>query len=95
MAPTRPNIGLATCVASPSATPSTPAVVVAYRQRWQIELFFRWLKHGLSIQAFYCTGNNAVRLQPCASICVYLAMATARRQLGITTNPTTFAQVLA
>ncbi len=73
-----------------------PAAVVAeaYRQRWQIELFFRWLKHGLRIQTFYGTSDNAVRLQLWASICVYLAMATTRKQLGITTNLTTFVQVL-
>ena len=73
-----------------------PAAVVAeaYRQRWQIELFFRWLKHGLRIQTFYGTSDNAVRLQLWASICVYLAMATARRQLGIAINLTTFVQVL-
>ena len=73
-----------------------PAVVIAdaYRQRWQIELFFRWLKHGLRIQTFYGTSENAVRLQLWASICVYLAMASARKQLGITTNLTTFVQVL-
>lgn len=75
---------------------SVPAATVAeaYRQRWQIELFFRWLKHGLRIQTFYGTSNNAVRLQLWASICVYLAMATARRQLNLTTNLTTFVQVL-
>ncbi len=73
-----------------------PAAVVAeaYRQRWQIELFFRWLKHGLRIQTFYGTSDNAVRLQLWASICVYLAMATTRKQLGITANLTTFVQVL-
>jgi hypothetical protein len=75
---------------------SAPATIIAeaYRQRWQIELFFRWLKHGLRIQTFYGTSDNAVRLQLWASICVYLAMATARKQLGITTNLTTFVQVL-
>ena len=73
-----------------------PAAVVAeaYRQRWRIELFFRWLKHGLRIQTFYGTSENAVRLQLWASICVYLAMASARKQLGITINLTTFVQVL-
>ena len=75
---------------------STSAAVVAeaYRQRWQIELFFRWLKHGLRSQTFYGTSENAVRLQLWASICVYLAMAIARKQLRITTNLTTFVQVL-
>jgi hypothetical protein len=73
---------------------SAAVVAEAYRQRWQIELFFRWLKHGLRIQTFFGTSDNAVRLQLWASICVYLAMATARKQLGITTNLTTFVQVL-
>jgi hypothetical protein len=73
-----------------------PAAVIAetYRQRWQIELFFRWLKHGLCIQTFYGTTATAVRLQLWASVCVYLAMAITRKQLGIDTNLTTFVQVL-
>ncbi len=78
----------------PSRDSAYVAPVRALTQRWQIELFFRWLKHGLRIQTFYGTSENAVRLQLWASICVYLAMATARKQLGITTNLTTFVQVL-
>ncbi len=56
---------------------SAPVAVVAeaYHQRWQIELFFRWLKHGLRIQTFYGTSDNAVLLQLWVSICVYIAMA--------------------
>lgn len=73
-----------------------PAAVIAetYRQRWQIELFFRWLKHGLCIQTFYGTTETSVRLQLWASVSVYLAMAITRKQLGIDTNLTTFVQVL-
>lgn len=72
------------------------AAVIAelYRNRWQVELFFRWLKHGLRIRIFYGTTANAVRLQLWASICTYLAIAITRKQLGITTNLTTFVQVL-
>ena len=75
---------------------SCPAPVIAqlHRQRWQIELFFRWLKHGLRLQTFYGTSEHAVRLQLFASICVYLAMALTRKQLGLTTNLTTFVQVV-
>ena len=75
---------------------SAPASIIAkaYRQSWQGELFFQWLKHGLRIQTFYGTSDNAVRLQLWASICVYLAMATARYQLSITTNLTPFEQIL-
>ena len=65
-----------------------------YRHRWQIELFFRWLKHGLRIRIFYGTSPNAVRQQLWAAICTYLAMAITRKQLAITTNLTTFVQVL-
>lgn len=72
------------------------ALIIAelYRHRWQIELFFRWLKHGLRIRTFYGTTANAVRLQLWASLCTYFAMAITRKQLGITTNLTTFVQVL-
>lgn len=51
-------------------------------------------QNGLRIQTFYGTTYNAVRLQLWVSICVYVAMATARKQLGITANLTTFVQVL-
>ena len=72
------------------------ALIIAelYRHRWQIELFFCWLKHGLRIRTFYGTTANAVRLQLWASLCTYFAMAITRKQLGITTNLTTFVQVL-
>lgn len=73
-----------------------PAATIAelYRQRWQIELFFRWVKHGLRIRTFYGTSPNAVRVQLWSAICTYLAIAITRKQLGITTNLTTFVQVL-
>jgi transposase len=73
---------------------SAALIAELYRHRWQIELFFRWLKHGLRIHTFYGTSPNAVRHQLMAAICTYLAMAITRKQLGITTNLTTFVQVL-
>lgn len=73
---------------------SAALIAELYRHRWQIELFFRWLKHGLRIRIFYGTSPNAVRHQLWAAISTYLAMAIARKQLGITTNLTTFVQVL-
>jgi hypothetical protein len=73
-----------------------PAATIAelYKHRWQIELFFRWVKHGLRIRTFYGTSPNAVRVQLWSAICTYLAIAITRKQLGITTNLTTFVQVL-
>jgi len=73
---------------------SAAMIAELFRARWQIELFFRWLKHSLRIRTFYGTSSNAVHLQLWASVCAYLAMAITRKQLGITTNLTTFVQVL-
>jgi hypothetical protein len=73
-----------------------PAATIAelYRQRWQIELFFRWVKHSLRIRTFYGTSANAVRVQLWSAISIYLAIAITRKELGLTTNLTTFVQVL-
>jgi Domain of unknown function (DUF4372)/Transposase DDE domain len=73
-----------------------PAATIAelYRHRWTVELFFRWVKHGLRIRTFYGTSPNAIRVQLWSAICTYLAIAITRKQLGLTTNLTTFVQVL-
>lgn len=73
-----------------------PAHVIAelYRRRWQIELFFRWIKENLRLRSFYGTSPNAVRVQIWSAISAYLASAIARRNYRLTTNLTTFLQVL-
>src|SRR5258708_16411701 len=73
-----------------------PAETIAelYRHRWQIELFFRWIKENLRLRSFYGTSPNAVRVQIWTAICAYLAIALARRNYNVTTNLTTFLQVL-
>lgn len=60
-----------------------PALVVAelYRWRWQVELFFRWLKQHLRIKAFYGTSGNAVRTQLWVAVCVYALVAIVRKQV--------------
>jgi len=56
--------------------PDLPALAVAdlYRQRWQIETFFRWIKQNLKIKAFYGTSENAVLIQIWTSIIAYLLL---------------------
>jgi hypothetical protein len=73
-----------------------PAATIAelYRKCWQIELFFSWVKQGLRIRTFLGTSQNAFRVQLWSAICVYLATAITRKELGLTTNLTTFVQVL-
>ncbi|HWF03669.1 MAG TPA: IS4 family transposase [Candidatus Angelobacter sp.] len=61
-----------------------PALTVAklYQQRWQVELFFRWIKQHLRIKAFYGTTANAVRTQLWVAVCVYALVAILKKRLG-------------
>jgi hypothetical protein len=62
-----------------------PALVVAqlYRCRWQIELFFKWIKQHLRIKAFYGNSPNAVKTQVWVAISVYVLVAIVKRELRI------------
>jgi Domain of unknown function (DUF4372)/Transposase DDE domain len=61
-----------------------PALTLAqlYQQRWQVELFFRWLKQHLRIKAFYGTSANAVRTQLWVAVCVYALVAILKKHLS-------------
>lgn len=65
-----------------------------YKQRWQVELFFKWIKQHLRIKAFYGTSINAVKSQIWVALCIYLLVAIAKRQLGIKCTLYTFLQIL-
>jgi hypothetical protein len=73
-----------------------PAATISelYRQRWQIEIFFRWVKQNLRIRSFYGTTFNAVRVQLWTAICTYLAVAITRKQLGLTRSLSAVLQIL-
>lgn len=73
-----------------------PAATISelYRQRWQIEIFFRWIKQNLRIRSFYGTTPNAVRVQLWTAICTYLAVAITRKQLGLTRPLSAVLQIL-
>ena len=70
-----------------------PALTVArlYQQRWQVELFFRWLKQHLRIKVFYGTSANAVRTQLWIAVCVYALVALLKKHLG---SQATFYEIL-
>jgi hypothetical protein len=65
-----------------------------YRCRWQVELFFKWIKQHLRIKAFYGTSANAVKTQIWIAICTYLLVAIARKRLDITAPLYTVLQIL-
>ena len=62
-----------------------PAATIAeiYRQRWQIELFFKWVKQHLKIKSFYGNSANAVKTQIWIAISTYLLIAIAKKELRI------------
>jgi hypothetical protein len=69
-------------------------VTELYRLRWQVELFFKWIKQHLRIKTFYGTSPNAVKTQIWIAISVYLLVAIARRRLRIDRDLYTILQIL-
>ncbi len=59
------------------------AIAQLYRTRWQVELFFRWIKQHLQIEAFYGTSENAVKTQVWVALSVYALVAIVKKQLGL------------
>jgi IS4 transposase len=61
-----------------------PALVIAelYKQRWQVELFFKWVKQHLKIKVFYGHSENAVRTQLWIAVAVYCLLAIIRKEVG-------------
>lgn len=62
-----------------------PALTIArlYKSRWQVELFFKWIKQHLRIKAFYGTSDNAVKTQVWIAISVYVLVAIVKKELGV------------
>jgi Domain of unknown function (DUF4372)/Transposase DDE domain len=62
---------------------SALTITQLYRARWQVELFFRWIKQHLRIKAFYGTSENAVKTQVWVAVSVYVLVAIVKKQLGL------------
>jgi hypothetical protein len=73
-----------------------PALTIArlYRCRWQVELFFKWIKQNLRIKNFYGTSENAVKTQIWIAISVYVLVAILKKQLNIPASLYTILQIL-
>lgn len=65
-----------------------PALTIAdlYRSRWQVELFFKWIKQNLCIKKFYGTSENALKTQIWIAIAVYVLVAIVKKQLNLDTS---------
>ena len=65
-----------------------------YKSRWQVELFFKWIKQHLRIKAFYGTSENAVKTQIWIAVSVYVLVAIARKRLGLEVSLYQILQIL-
>jgi len=73
-----------------------PALVIAqlYKCRWQVELFFKWIKQHLRIKAFFGTNESAVKTQIWIAISVYVLVAIVKKRLGVEASLYTILQIL-
>ena len=73
-----------------------PALLIAqlYKCRWQVELFFKWIKQHLRIKAFFGTNENAVKTQIWIAISVYVLVAIVKKRLGVDASLYTILQIL-
>lgn len=69
-------------------------IAQCYRKRWQIELFFKWIKQHLRIKVFWGHSENAVMIQIYSALCTYLLVAIARKRLNIQQNLYEMLQIL-
>ena len=75
---------------------SIPALTIArlYKARWQVELFFKWIKQHLRIKAFYGTSENAVKTQIWIAISTYVLIAIIKKRLDLKLSLYTFLQII-
>jgi hypothetical protein len=73
-----------------------PALTIAqiYKSRWQVELFFKWIKQHLRIKAFYGTSENAVKTQIWVAVSVYVLVAIVRKRLDLEASLYQILQIL-
>lgn len=73
-----------------------PALTIAeiYKSRWQVELFFKWIKQHLRIKSFYGTSENAVKTQIWIAVSVYVLVAIVRKRLGLEASLYQILQIL-
>ena len=75
-------------------TQSADTIAQLYRRRWQVELFFKWIKQHLRIKAFYGNSDNAVKTQVWIAVSIYLLVAILKKELGSDLSLSEILQIL-
>ena len=73
---------------------SAQQIALLYKQRWQIELFFKWIKQHLKVKTFWGTTENAVRIQIYVAMCTYCLVAIVQKDLQLDRSTYEILQVL-
>lgn len=74
---------------------SAGTIGILYRKRWNIELFFKWIKQNLKIKSFWGTSENAVKIQIWTAVICYCLVAIIRKKISLKMSVTEMLQVLA
>jgi Transposase DDE domain/Domain of unknown function (DUF4372) len=77
-----------------SFVPPAATIAALYKKRWQVELFFKWIKQNLRIKHFFGTSENAVKTQIWIAVCVYVLAAIIKNELKLAVSLYTFLQIL-
>lgn len=89
-----PQLGKTLVFLTNNFTLPTLTIAQLYRSRWQVELFFKWIKQNLRIKTFYGTSENAVKTQIWIAISVYVLVAIMKKQLRLSESLYTILQIL-
>ncbi|NHN38315.1 IS4 family transposase [Pseudomaricurvus alcaniphilus] len=73
--------------------PPPQTICKLYKARWQVELFFKWIKQNLRIKKFYGTSENAVKVQIWTAVSVYVLVAIIKKRLGLDASLYTLLQI--
>jgi hypothetical protein len=73
---------------------SANSIALLYKHRWQIDLFFKWIKQHLKIQTFWGRSENAVKTQICIALCAYLMVSILKKRLKLKQNLYEILQIL-
>jgi len=69
------------------------SICALYKSRWQVELFFKWIKQHLRIKQFYGTSDNAVRAQIWIAVSIYVLVAIVKKRLALDASLYTLVQI--
>src|SRR5690348_4504460 len=89
-----PATGKSLTFLSNNFTIAPRSIADLYRCRWQIELFFKWIKQHLRIKSFFGTSDNAVRTQIWIAVAVYVLMAIVKKRLKLEASLYTILQTV-